>query len=68
MEQQGTPAVIPIDLPWPAGSKVPPILLYFHPSMKELAEQIVKTIAREREAKTNNDEADVKISKKCIVY
>jgi len=61
MEEQGTPTGVPMDLPWPAENKVPPILLYFHPSMKELAEQIVKTIAKERETKTINNETDVKL-------
>ena len=55
--KQATP---PID--WPIGSKAPPILLYFHPSMKKLAEQVVETIAHEQPAKKNLDEADVSIS------
>ena len=57
--KQSTP---PID--WPIGNKAPPILLYFHPSMKRLAEQVVKTIAEEQPAKKNLqlDEVDVSIS------
>ena len=54
--KQATP---PIDLP--IGSKVPPILLYFHPSMKRLAEQVVRTIAQEHPTKTSMDETDVNI-------
>ena len=60
MSKQGTP---PIDLP--IGSRVPPILLYFHPSMKGLAEQIVATIAQEHYTKTtNSDDTDVKMRNK----
>ena len=55
LSKQGTP---PVDLP--IGSRIPPILLYFHPSMKRLAEQIVETIAQEHVTKTtNSDETDV---------
>ena len=62
MSKQGTP---PIDLP--IGSRVPPILLYFHPTMKGLAEQIVATIAQEHFTKTkttNSDDTDVKMRNK----
>ena len=57
--KQGTP---PMDLP--IGSRVPSILLYFHPTMKGLAEQIVATIAQEQEhftKTTNSDDTDVKM-------
>ena len=49
------------------GSRVPPILLYFHPTMKGLAEQIVATIAQEHFTKsktTNSDDTDVKMRNK----
>ena len=60
MSKQGTP---PIDLP--IGSRVPPILLYFHPTMKGLAEQIVATIVQEQYTKaTNSDDTDVKMRNK----
>lgn len=54
--QQITP---PIDLP--VGNKAPPILLYFHPTMKILAERIVHTIDQERERKAMTKDSDVKI-------
>ena len=51
---------VPLDLP--AGSKFPPILLFYHTSMKELAckiDQMIKDEVKEREKK-RNDETDVR--------
>ena len=53
--RQGSPLDLPI------GSKIPPILLYFHPSMKGLAEEISKRVASERKTKMNEDEVDVNL-------
>jgi len=51
---------VPLDLP--VGSKFPPILLFYHPSMEELAskiDQMIKDGVKERE-KERNDEAGVR--------
>jgi len=61
-----------VSLDLPAGSKFPPILLFYHPSMKELAckiDQMIKDGVKEREKK-RNDEIDVRTKNisTCVNY